>query len=761
MIKKIISVKGVGKFDQNFKALELKKISIIYGENGRGKSTISAILRSLCSGDPSHILERQTLKSTSSQEVRVLTDGLGVITFKGDKWSKVIPNLEIFDSWFIDNNVYSGTDINVDHRRNLHHFVIGEDGVEYAKKIDEFDRSIKLITDDISKKESVIKRYASEGSLEVKDFVNLVQDLDPNIDQKLEEKTKELNTLKKAAEISKKSSLECLFIPKIPRIELEGLLATTLSDISKDAEKNTHDHISRYMDDKGEEWIQKGIKYIKDEKCPFCNQAISNSILITAYQSYFDDRYILLKKEISTFSDEIKKSLSERNLSIIQNTIYKNDSLADYWSDYINFEYQTIDLHEMCDNWDLLRSRIDEYLQRKMSNPLEPIEFKSDLLVAFRLFNFGLESIGKYNNMIKKINEFIESKRISVECGDIKKTEHDIKILNVKKIRFNLDISNLCDEYKSLVEEKDRLTKGKKTAKENLDEYTEEVFTCYESSINTYLEKSGADFKIEGIKTRYPGGRPSVNYNFSINGAQVDLSRGEANVPSFKNTLSEGDKSTLAFVFFLSKLDQDPNLRDKIIVFDDPISSLDSNRKNFTQQQVLSLAERCKQVIVLSHDIQFSRNIFNGIQGDICTLIIRRKGFDSIIETWDLEKETRGPYFKNYDVIHEYINSGPQDENHLREVARSIRPLLEGYYRIKFPKDFGNKDWLGDFLKKIKRAGPGEPLLSMTDKYEELNSINEYSKKYHHDQNPGADLEPINDRELTSFAKRTLEIIYY
>jgi hypothetical protein len=43
---------------------------------------------------------------------------------------------------------------------------------------------------------------------------------------------------------------------------------------------------------------------------------------------------------------------------------------------------------------------------------------------------------------------------------------------------------------------------------------------------------------------------------------------------------------------------------------------------------------------------------------------------------------------------------------------------------------------------------------------EELGSINDYSKKYHHETNPGkADSEPINDCELQGYAQRTLEIV--
>lgn len=758
MITKIISVKGIGKFDQNFKASEnFKKVNIFYGENGRGKSTISAILRSLRSGDPRHIFERKTLNSSNPQEVRILVDTSSPHIFLDGKWNKIMPNLEIFDSWFIDNNVYSGTDINIDHRRNLHNFVIGEDGVEYAKKINSFDNKLKLISDKISEKEQTLKK--SIGPFDVTEFINLVDFSDLNIDQEIEVRIKEIEALKKSVEISKKASLTRLSFPIIPRIELESLLSATIMDISKDAEKNTRDHISRCMDDKGESWVQKGIDYVKNDECPFCGQPAYNNVLIKSYKSYFDGRYLSLKQEIGTFSKEIERTLSERSLSEIEGIIKTNDLLIDYWREYVDLEHTNLDSHDIRDIWYRLHSCIYEYLRRKISSPLEPIELKSDLLVLLRLYNFKTKSVEEYNRTIDKINALIEGKKMSVESGDLNKLQQDLETLKAKKIRFSRESCELCDEYERLVEQKNELTIEKKIAKERLDEYTYEVFSSYESGINSYLEKCGADFKIIGIKTGYRGGKPSVSYLISINGANVDVSNSDAQVPSFKNTLSEGDKSTLAFVFFLSKLDQDRNLHEKIIVFDDPISSLDSHRKNFTQQQILSLAQRCKQIVILSHDLHFTRNIFNKISGDICTLIIKRKGSNSIIEKWDLEKETRSEYFKNFDVIYDYIYNGPRDANHLREVVRCIRPLLEGYFRTKYPKELGPKEWLGDFLKKISSAKIGDPLFNMNPIYSELNEINEYSKKYHH-EDPGADSEPIKDTELKSFAERTLKIIY-
>ncbi len=47
----------------------------------------------------------------------------------------------------------------------------------------------------------------------------------------------------------------------------------------------------------------------------------------------------------------------------------------------------------------------------------------------------------------------------------------------------------------------------------------------------------------------------------------------------------------------------------------------------------------------------------------------------------------------------------------------------------------------------------------MKSKYDELDAINNYSKKYHHNQDSGTDSAPINESELSAYAKRTVNMI--
>ena len=63
MLRKIIEIKNVGRF-ANYSAsgdVELKRYNLFFAENGRGKTTLCAILRSLQSGDSAYVVGRTML----------------------------------------------------------------------------------------------------------------------------------------------------------------------------------------------------------------------------------------------------------------------------------------------------------------------------------------------------------------------------------------------------------------------------------------------------------------------------------------------------------------------------------------------------------------------------------------------------------------------------------------------------------------------------------------------------------------------------
>lgn len=342
--------------------------------------------------------------------------------------------------------------------------------------------------------------------------------------------------------------------------------------------------------------------------------------------------------------------------------------------------------------------------------------------------------------------------------ADIAATERDLQRLNLQKARHEDPLKTECDAYQGLVAEKTRLDSEKAQAKDTLDQHADQAITNCETTINKLLEQFGAGFRIANSKRSYVGGTPTTTYQIVINGHPVEL--GDADTPiaqhSFKTTLSAGDKSTLALAFFLAHLEHSPNRVSCILVFDDPFNSQDRSRREVTAELLKQWGQECQQIILLSHDPFFLKLVYDRLpNADRCTLQLSRvANSNTTIEEWDIEKETQEGYFKDHAALASYLVKGARD---LIDIARKMRPVLEGYCRYRFPNQFGDNEWLGDMIGKIRNESNPHPLFPILS---ELEAINDYSKKYHHDTNPGrADTEAINDGELQGYVRRTLKIV--
>src|ERR1700674_78929 len=100
--------------------LHFAKLTVVYGENGRGKTTLAAILRSLATGNPAPIMDRRRLGANSPPHIVVALGGLGPAVFENSVWSRTDPSIFVFDDEFVAQNVCSGIDIIPGHRQNLH-----------------------------------------------------------------------------------------------------------------------------------------------------------------------------------------------------------------------------------------------------------------------------------------------------------------------------------------------------------------------------------------------------------------------------------------------------------------------------------------------------------------------------------------------------------------------------------------------------------------------------------------------------------------
>jgi wobble nucleotide-excising tRNase len=301
--------------------------------------------------------------------------------------------------------------------------------------------------------------------------------------------------------------------------------------------------------------------------------------------------------------------------------------------------------------------------------------------------------------------------------------------------------------------------KAKDAAKNALDDSSTALFAKYQDRINNHLANSACGYSIVGTKTSFAGGKPRTEYQLKINGKSIDLVAPKSTTlaPCFRNTLSDGDRSALALAFFLARLDLDPDIANKIVVVDDPMTSLDAHRRAYTCEQVALLSTRALQVVVLTHDSMFAADIWDRLATPKTALKIAANGSHSEIVDWDIGEETASDYFRRCRTLLRCVNG--EKGLDLTAAATSIRLVLEGNLRMRFPADLPSGKWLGSLIEAIRDSPAGSNLEGAKKHLAEIIALNEYSKKYHHDGTPGVVVPVPALAELQSYSRRTLAFI--
>jgi len=761
MIEKIISIKNIGRFQDCSSRgdVSFRKLTLLFAENGQGKTTLCAIFRSLQTGLSQYIFERKTLGTTDSASVRVRLAN-NTYAFATNGWSSIHPDIVVFDSVFIHNNVYAGDYVEHEHKKNLYRVVVGAQGVQLAQKVEDLDGEIRSVNTDINTKKSVVLDALPNGTT-LENYLSWqpAEDVEAKISQKSSEIVSRQHALDKATEIQSKGLLSKIGLPALP-IDFLDILSKQLADVIAGAEARVRRQIADHsMGNQGETWLSQGLGFVADNKCPFCGQGITTNELIAAYSSHFSTAYTQLKQEVANLSQQISVAVEEASLNTPRQTHSSNLTLAEFWRQFAEIAAPSFDFENVRTKYITLHDLASTLAEIKQQSPTEPILPGDDFQAALDAVAALQSFVEGYNATVETANTLINRLKASVRKGtDINVLKRKMSDLMARKKRFEPDVVKACKEYQDAVKEKTCLEQQKSTAKEQLDQHCQQILQSCQSSINTYLDQFNAGFRITNSRHQYVGGMPSSYYQIEINNNAVDLgdSRTQPGRPSFKTTLSSGDRSALALAFFLAALKQDAEIGNKIVILDDPFTSQDRFRRTCTQQLICQMAGMAKQVIVLSHDPFFLKLIWEDYKSaDIKTLQICRTGDNANIGEWDIKAETESTYIKNYSAL---LDFSRERKGVPLNVVRSIRPFIEERLRVLFPGHFQANEWLGDFIVKIRNASNTDRLSHAQADLSEIEAINDYSKKYHHDQNASAVSETLSEDELHGFVKRTLKL---
>jgi wobble nucleotide-excising tRNase len=397
-------------------------------------------------------------------------------------------------------------------------------------------------------------------------------------------------------------------------------------------------------------------------------------------------------------------------------------------------------------------------LQKKQQAPLTMLETGADYSEALKRYGEMLQTIQEYNASVASLNTEIVAIKTSTATGDISRVRSELASLRLRKRRFETEVAEACDAYSASKRKKAEIAAEKDKVKQALETHAGDTFKIHQTSINKILSDVQAGFTLTDAQVEYPAGTPSTRYRIVINGEAVALGDGDTpdSEPSFKNTLSAGDKSVLALALFVSQLQHDPDVGNKIVVFDDPFSSQDSFRRDLTIRLIRECGEKAQQVIVLSHDREFLRRLWNRLADKGAmrkTLELRRVGpRNTTICALDIEDAT-DTWVQNRQVLVDYYMAGEGDE---RDVVQKIRPALETFLRVIGTPLIQPTDNLGVIATKAAAPGCPHPIATLAA---EISDLNFYTNRYMHGQNPNWKTEPIDPHELQSMAYRTLQLM--
>lgn len=758
MLKRIQLIKGIGLFhDANGGQNAFDKTTLIYAENGRGKTTLANILRSCSTGNATLINTRITLDGTNSPEVKILDENGAQISFSNGAWSQTIPTMQVFDTDFVEENVYSGSEVRADHRQGLLEFALGAQAVAMRHTESAATTKFKQASEIVTTTEKALAGY--HNGISLAEFINLP--LTPDADQQLEALEKKVAAAKSNASIQQRAVPSIILEPTLDLDALFGILGQTLQDIANDAEEKVKAHVAQHGGYAAEDWINRGLSLQIDSTCPFCGQGISGNDLIKAFRTYFNNAYSNLKQRVASLERGIETRTGDQIIDQFISSVTQNQTIVNGWSEQITLPQYKFDKVAATRKLTELRKILSLLASAKQQSPLDIIGNDQDKHTATTLWSEFIEIIRKCNKEIAETAKTIHAYKESLATEDIQLLVQQINRIKFSKVRHQQTVTDLINQLDVGKNQKLEAEKEKTTARNSLDTLMKQVLQSYQVSINLLLKKFGASFEIAKMDSNYLGGSARTEYGLRMRGKDVKLSGSN---PSFKTALSEGDKRTLAFAFFVAAIQSNPSLSNLIVVIDDPMCSLDRNRRGHTRRLLKEIGEKSHQLIVLGHDLYFLRDLrddlspHTGASAVSLIKLIRSPSDYTTFSMLDIDRECEADYYRHHRTLAEFIaGTTPHD---LRAVAKSIRPMLEGYLHRRFPRRIKRGALFGNIVADAKNSQHPDPLAHLHSATQELNEINAYAGQFHHDTNAAADSAQIVDTELKTYAERALTIVH-
>jgi len=589
-----LTINQVATFTNEVKVSNLKAINFFYGSNGTGKSTISKLLASQDSYPTCSIawqnnyklkiivynedfVQKYFYQSPNLPGIYTIGEGASDIETqikeKKDKIDGLNNNL-----MGLNNNLETKKNEEVNNWKNFKENCWSNVYLKYKNDFDAIFTGFK------NNKEKL-----AQNLLEISDGSNIQI---PDI-SKLKEK---FNLLFKEElkDIDSIQFIENIILEKLKNLESDQILKTNIIG-KQDVDIAKMIHTLQNHD-----WVSQGKKYYEQNYdvstkkyiCPFCQQPTTDEFK-KQLEDYFDESYTNQISTLNKLTEEYERITNE---------------ISDYFDELLNIsenKYLNEKKITLQDKSNLIKYLVSENktkLKTKQNSPSLPVELSSII-----------DHIKEFNELINKINNNIGNHNLLIEN---KKQEKE-KLTKEMWIYFRQEISSTISSYITNKENNDKAISSiqsqidnKKSEISNLENEISELEKQIKSvkptveSINKFLDKFGfKGFRLEPTEDE----------------KHYKIVREDGN--SAKETLSEGERNFIVFLYFYSMLQGvlTPNeniTEDKIVVFDDPVSSLDADVLYIVSILIKKLLfdirnnkGNIKQVFIFTHNQYFFKEV--------------------------------------------------------------------------------------------------------------------------------------------------------
>lgn len=659
MIESLI-IKNAASFDQDGVRIDaLKPINFIYGSNGSGKTTISNFIAEqsdICFADCS-------------------------INWKHDLPLKCL----VYNKNFREKNFGSGPIEGV--------FTLGQATIEEIDIIKSKQEKLKEVKEEgIKKKETLekqdIKKADEENNFKenlwsqiYRTYKDVFKDAFKGSMQKelfknkfLKESDNNIASLLPIEDLKEKSKTifgeEPVTIPLIQSISYTRLSEIETNDLwsKKIIGKSDVDISAMIQRLNLNDWVNQGRAFLQQDSdiCPFCQQPTISEKFRNDLEKYFDKSFLTSTNEINGLNTEYIRLFENLINTLTQIEGAQKLNKETFLQIETFSAYLKTFLSQFTSNKELIGNKIKE--------PSRSIELTSTK-----------EQLEYIDTLISKANKKI--------------TEHNKIVENYQAERLNLIQSiwkYICNEYKAETEKYRRKINGLQKGIDCLDKDLKKKRKEY----------SDLDIEIKELNQNVTSIQPTIDQinnilkSYGLLNFEIVPSNSKPNHYRIKrndgtladSTLSEGEVTFITFLYFmqLAKGSTDKNsiTDERILVVDDPISSLDSNVLFIVSTLLKRIVKEIKedkgnirQLILLTHNVYFHKEV-SFIDGrtyenkSTFYWILRKNNKISSVQPFQM----KNPIQTSYELLWQELKN--KDLNSGITIQNTMRRIIENYFRI-------------------------------------------------------------------------------